>query len=388
MVDFFLGPDLSLRRPEAVTALLPHYLTYYALGVLAVLPNTFYFRLLLQPVFLWQTWWCVANVDFAAWLAQSLGLQNSDTLKFWNGAFAVGMFIMTLQSFEWAFLIKEPLRKYELTTDQDPPTLSKNLKPLSISSVLLDGFDLFFNLRGIGWSWSSQPSPRISYKRVSPAVISGPSGGSIFDPNLSLLPRLGAAALGGICGGVWTYSLIDGFYYLAALFGRFWSTRWHQLFRHLFVTFGARPGAMLLGRPGALICGFAVSGVMHNYAAWGTGYGSDFFSVGGFFVLMGAGVAMEVAFRKSTGMRVGGFFGWLWTMLWVLVWGTFMIDSWGRHGMLATTFLPARLRLGKPPVDAVIGLLNVAVDQWDVGVGLGKLNESVLRILDMSTSTL
>ncbi|KAH9001034.1 hypothetical protein EDB92DRAFT_2057256 [Lactarius akahatsu] len=436
MVDFFLGPDLSLRRPEAVTALLPHYLTYYALGVLAILPNTFYFRLLLQPVFLWQTWWCVANVDFAAWLAQSLGLQNSDTLKFWNGAFAVGMFIMTLQSFEWAFLIKEPLRKYEITTDQNPPTFSKNLKPLSISSVLLDGFDLFFNLRGIGWSWSSQPSPRSTtppssipslfalfllriamadasqyiIQRVSPAVISGPSGGSIFDPNLSLLPRIAAAALCGICGGVWTYSLIDGFYYLAALFGRvvcrqpashwppvsnrpwvstslheFWSTRWHQLFRHLFVTFGARPGAALLGRPGALICGFAVSGVMHNYAAWGTGYGSDFFSVGGFFILMGAGVAMEVAFKKSTGVRVGGFFGWLWTMLWVLVCGTFMIDSWGRHGMLATTFLPARLRLGKPPVDAVIGLLNVAVDRWDVGVGLGKLNESVLRILDMSS---
>ncbi|KAH9041416.1 hypothetical protein EDB84DRAFT_1644417 [Lactarius hengduanensis] len=418
MVDFFLGPDLSLRRPEAVTALLPHYLIYYALGVLAILPNTFYFRLLLQPVFLWLTWWCVANVDFAAWLAQSLGLQNSDTLKFWNGAFAVGMFIMTLQSFEWAFLIKEPLRKYELTTDQDPPTLSKNLKPLNRVVVVITTvpqwttpppsipslFALF--LLRIAMADASQ----YIIQRVSPAVISGPSGGSIFDPNLSLLPRLAAAALGGICGGVWTYSLIDGFYYLAALFGRvvcrqpashwppvsnrpwvstslheFWSTRWHQLFRHLFVTFGARPGAALLGRPGALICGFAVSGVMHNYAAWGTGYGSDFFSVGGFFILMGAGVAMEVAFRKSTGMRVGGFFGWLWTMLWVMVWGTFMIDSWGRHGMLATTFFPARLRLGKPPVDAVIGLLNVAVDRWDVGGGLGKLNETVLRILDMSS---
>ncbi|KAI9446205.1 hypothetical protein H4582DRAFT_1843513 [Lactarius indigo] len=428
MVDFLLGPDLSLRRPETITTLIPHFLIYYALGMLAILPNTFLFRVSLQPIFLWLTWWCVANVDFAEWLARSLGFQNADNFKFWNGAFAVGMFIMALQTFEWTFLIKEPLRKYELIKDQDPPKFSKNLKPLSISSVLLDGFDLFFNLRGIGWSWSPQPSPqwktappsipslfasfllRISVadtslyliQRVCPAVVSGPSGGSIFDPNLSLIPRMASAAVAGICGGVFTYSLIDGIYHLAAIIGRvvcrqpashwppisnrpwlatslheFWSTRWHQLFRHLFVIYGVRPGTAVLGKTGAVIGAFAVSAVMHNYAVWGIGYGSEFISSGGFFILMGVGLASEVAFKKSTGMRVGGVLGWLWTMLWILVWGAPMIDTWGRHGMLATQFLPARLRPGKPPVDAVFSLLNVVVDRWDVD--LGRLNESALR---------
>ena len=86
MVD--LLPDLSLRQ-SSVTALIPLFLTYYALAVLAILPKTFLLRLLLQPVFLWQAWMCVANVDFSAWLAQSLGLQNADRVIFWNFPFMV-----------------------------------------------------------------------------------------------------------------------------------------------------------------------------------------------------------------------------------------------------------------------------------------------------------
>jgi len=86
MVD--LLPDLSLRQ-SSLTAVFPLFLTYYALAVLAILPNTFLFRLLLQPVFLWQAWRCVTNVDFSAWLAQSLGLQSADRIIFWNCAFVV-----------------------------------------------------------------------------------------------------------------------------------------------------------------------------------------------------------------------------------------------------------------------------------------------------------
>ncbi|KAH9168363.1 hypothetical protein EDB89DRAFT_1855643 [Lactarius sanguifluus] len=431
-MDDFL-PDLSLRHSSAV-ALIPLSLTYYALGVLAILPNTFLFRLLLQPVFLWQAWGCITNINFSAWLAQSLGLQNSDSLALWNSSFMTGMCCMVLRSFEWTFIIKEPIRKYELTMDQGSLKVSK--KPLSISSVLLDGLDLFFNLRGIGWSWSPQPSLRWTtappsipslfasflfrvtmfdasqylIQLVCPAVTSNPSGGSIFDPNLSLLPRIASVAFAGICGGVWTYLLLDTMYHMAALIGRvvcrqpashwppishhpwlstslheFWSYRWHQLFRHVFVTFGARPGGALLGQPGALIGAFVVSAVLHYFSMWGAGYGSEFSTVGGFFLLMGVGVAIEVAFKKVMGMRVGGFFGWLWTMLWVLVWGIFLIDAWARHGILATEFFPTRLRPGKPLVDAVIGLLNVMGNRWDVG--LGKTSESVLQtMIDLSST--
>ncbi|KAH9049774.1 hypothetical protein EDB83DRAFT_1386621 [Lactarius deliciosus] len=433
-MDDFL-PDLSHRHSSAV-ALIPLCLTYYALGVLAILPNTFLFKLLLQPVFLWQAWGCITNIDFSAWLAQSLGLQNSDSTRLWGSPFVMGMCCMVLRSFEWTFIIKEPIRKYDLTMDQDAPTGSK--KPLSMSSVLLDGFDLFFNLRGIGWSWSPQPSlrwttappsipslfasflfrvtmfdaSRYLIQLACPAVSNKPGGGSIFDPNLSPLPRIASAAFASVCGGVWTYLLLDTLYHMAALIGRivcrqpgshwppvshrpwlstslheFWSYRWHQLFRHIFVTFGARPGGALLGQPGALIGAFAVSAVLHHFAMWGIGNGSEFSTAGGFFLLMGVGVAMEVAFKKVTGMRVGGFFGWLWTMLWVLVWGMFMIDTWGRHGMLASEFFPTRLRPGKPLVDGVIGLLYVMANRWDV---VGKLNETVLLVqsmIDFSSTT-
>ena len=78
-----LIPDLSLRQPS-VTALVLLFLTYYALAVLAILPNTFLLRLLLHPIFLWRAWRCVADVDLAAWLVQSLGLKSAVRLHLFN----------------------------------------------------------------------------------------------------------------------------------------------------------------------------------------------------------------------------------------------------------------------------------------------------------------
>jgi len=100
---------------------------------------------------------------------------------------------------------------------------------------------------------------------------------------------------------------------------------------------------------------FAVSAIIHHVAVWGAGNGSEFSTAGGGFLLMGLGVVMEVEFKKVTGMRVQGFSGWLWTMSWTLVWGTFMLDGWARHGIMAN-LVPDRLRPGKALVDAIIGL--------------------------------
>ncbi len=230
-------------------------------------------------------------------------------------------------------MIKEPLKKYELTMDQTAPIERR----LSISSVLLDAFDLFGNLRGIGWSWSPKSLTRWStappsesipsvfasllfnittfdaaqylIQLVCPTLSSNPSGGSLFNPNLGFFPRHASAAFAVICGGVWVYSLIGTLYRIAALIGRIvfrqpaslwplvshppwvstsihelWSFRWHQLLRHLIIVFGARPGGALLGRPGALMGGFAVSAIVHHVAAWGLGYRPEL-SIGGFFLL-------------------------------------------------------------------------------------------------------
>ena len=37
----------------------------------------------------------------------------------------------------------------------------------------------------------------------------------------------------------------------------------------MFVVYGARPGGALLGKPGACIGAFAVSGVLHDVGLWG-----------------------------------------------------------------------------------------------------------------------
>jgi hypothetical protein len=82
-----------------------------------------------------------------------------------------------------------------------------------------------------------------------------PKGGSIFDPNLTLVPRTALAAFCGIMGGLWVYAMIDLQYHIEAVIGRtifrqpasawprllnrpwmstsiqeFWNFRWHQLY--------------------------------------------------------------------------------------------------------------------------------------------------------------
>jgi len=210
-------------------------------------------------------------------------------------------------------------------------------------------------------------------------TLNVPAGDTIFDPTLSMVPRCAWAAFYTVCGAVVVYSSVDMYQHIATLIGRillqqsawqwppvsnrpwmstsvtqFWSFRWHQVFRHMFVVFGSRPGQVLLGRPGALVGAFAVSGLMHDLGMWGLGRGTEFSTVGGFFLLMGVGAALEHGFKQVTGRRVGGLWGWAWTMAWTISWGTLMIDAWARRGMIAADFFPDGLRPGKSLVDTLI----------------------------------
>jgi hypothetical protein len=103
---------------------------------------------------------------------------------------------------------------------------------------------------------------------------------------------------------------------------------------------------------------FAVSALIHHLGLWGVGYGTEFSTAGGFFLLMGLGAIMEGGYQRATGSPVRGFFGWLWTMLWTLVWGTFMIDGWARRGIFASDVFPDRYRPGKLLVDSAISLFK------------------------------
>jgi hypothetical protein len=82
-------PDPALRQPLTLTTIAPLYLNFYALAVLALLPDTFMLKLSLLPFIVWKAWNCAVGLDFSAWLAQTLGLESADRLKFWNMSFVV-----------------------------------------------------------------------------------------------------------------------------------------------------------------------------------------------------------------------------------------------------------------------------------------------------------
>lgn len=312
------------------------------------------------------------------------------------------MFIIGLRVFDWTF-INKPLRRYESSKqDQDTPIERR----LSASTVIPDAFDLLTNQRGIGWSWTQNPFPRKNTQSPSIALlfsktllkltvfdasgyiiqwacpaVNSPKGGSIFDPSLTFVPRITLAAFCCICGGVWTYAMVDSLYHIFTLIGRivlrqpasawprffhrpwmstsiqeFWSFRWHQMFRHIFIAFGARPGGALFGKPGAFMGAFAVSAILHHIGLWGTENGMEFVTVGGFYLLMGVGTVIEEGFKSVTGLQVRGWLGWSWTMLWTILCGMFMIDGLARHAAFAAEYFPDGFRPGRVVVDAIIAL--------------------------------
>jgi hypothetical protein len=227
--------------------------------VLAILPNTFIFKLLLLPYILWQGWKCTVEFDYGVLVAQSLGHQSADRVALFKLMFVVRYFAKLIATFskagktqaaifnaglkalEWTF-IKTPLRRYEPPKHNQATLIER---PLSASTVFVDAINLVSNARGIGWSWSSKPFPHESIQPPSIALVlaktllkltmfdgsqyviqylfpstNHPNGGSIFDPNLTLMPRIALAALCGICGGVWSYALIDFMHHVTILVGR------------------------------------------------------------------------------------------------------------------------------------------------------------------------
>ncbi|KAH9972134.1 hypothetical protein BGW80DRAFT_1460056 [Lactifluus volemus] len=343
-----IPPDPSLRQPLTLSVVLPVYTGHYAMAVLAMLPNTFILKLSLLPFIIWQAWTCAVGFDSSLSIAQWLGYQTADRLVFWNFPFVVRFLSIVMSSIEWTFT-KRPLRKYELQNDQ--ATLIE--RPLSVSGVLLDAFDLIGNQRGIGWSCSSNPFPR----EVAPSLASlwaklllkitlfdmslhiihrvcpasnNVGGGSLFDPSLGFLHRHALAVLSAICGSVWAYTVTMAASLPPALAGylasRIWGFRWHQFYRQTVVVFGARPGGALLGKPGALVGAFTASAIIHYIVMWGLGHGMEFRSSGGYYLLMGLGAIMESAFKQTTGLRVQGWVGWLWTMLWTTLWVELVIS--------------------------------------------------------------
>jgi Membrane bound O-acyl transferase family len=305
-----------------------------------------------------------------------------------------------MKSFEWTFIIKKPIRRYET------PQLGESLKerPLTVANIFLDAADLLFNHRGLGWSWSSQPFPRdpnpqptirkqflkllVKITALDSAhylvQLIRPStynleGDTIFDETLDLVPRLLRVTCISLCGMMVIYSSVDIMYQVSALFGQivlgqsaeqwpriadrpwlstsvteFWGKRWHQFFRHLFVVYGSRPGGKIAGWYGSIMGAYIVSAIMHVFGLWGLGRGTEFLHSGGFFIMVGLASIMERKWKLWTGKAVTGVLGSVWSMGWQLIWGSMMVDSWARRGMVANDFVRKEIRIGKALIDIIL----------------------------------
>jgi hypothetical protein len=269
-----------------------------------------------------------------------------------------------------------------------PPNAPKDYTT-QLKGALLNAFDLTFNARGIGWNWGKG----IYIPPISDSARKGPidflvghvimqtffdfimfaqqswdlspskypthrHGGTIFDPDLPPLWRYGKViAITAICPFV-IYTSFQASYYLMGfiamtLFGQvaeqwpplfqapwlatslsdFWGMRWHQLFKRPFIVCGAKPAARFFGRAGGVLGVFFISGVMHDLGVWGAGIGTEPSSVTLFFLMMGVGCVLEGIWREKTGSKVQGPWGWLWSMVWWVFWGSWLVDAWARRGL-------------------------------------------------------
>lgn len=305
------------------------------------------------------------------------------------------MTVLSMRVVLWTFRIA-PLKRTRV--NQGIEKESSNHQ--STAQVALDAADLTFGLRGYGWNFSrgliipteKRPtSPKSAFLKLtfasvvkhflvfdflhfaaqsySPATIGSPTGGTIFNPNLSPILRYLAASSLSLISGLVVYCAIRTIYDISTIIGilvlrqdpsqwppvfdhpwssssliEFWSRRWHQLFRDCFLGIGAQPLSLVAGRIGGVIGAFTVSGIMHELGLWGMGNGGDFRQVAGFFLMMGVGVILESSWRKVTGQRVGGTLGRIWTAFWLIGWGTMLTDAWCRKGLVGSVFLADSVR--------------------------------------------
>ena len=84
-------PDASLRRALTLTDIAPVILCYYVHAVLAIVPNTYWFRVALLPVTEWFVWNAAVTLDFSKYLAGTLGIENPVRVSFLNMAFDVSV---------------------------------------------------------------------------------------------------------------------------------------------------------------------------------------------------------------------------------------------------------------------------------------------------------
>ncbi|TFK28200.1 hypothetical protein FA15DRAFT_634495 [Coprinopsis marcescibilis] len=398
-----LVPPPETRLPvnihNVAHLLVPPILFYYATAVLVILPGTFYARLALLPLTLWSAFRASTKLDFALPF-------DDDRLIYLNHGLLLVMTALALKAIVWTSELNPYYRVKPGTTEK--LSGSEPEQP-SLWQVATDAFDLSVNLRGLGWNWSKglcvpkEWRPTDSRTRfllptfksvaltilvcdflhftiqwLGPTTFGTSAGGTIFDPSLPPLQRYIRSTFISFLGGFVIVNAIQLGYYGTTIVGvlvfrgdpanwppafeepwfatslnEFWTKRWHQIFRDIFIGVGAKPLYLIFGKPGIVAGAFLVSAVLHVFGLWGMGRGTEFWSVGGFFLLMGFGIVLEHVYKAATGKRVGGYAGHMWTIIWVVGWGNLLIDAWFRKGLAGSVFFPAGWRPTEIILDVV-----------------------------------
>ena len=314
------------------------------------------------------------------------------------------MTTLSMRVIVWSFQQK-PFRRVTVSSSKSPVRvdLDDHVRTSGLTNAIQvanDALELCFNLRGCGWDWSNglkiPPETRPTSSTAAfilptfislilnilifdvvhyfiqwhaPLTIGSPKGGTIFDHAIPFVQRYLRSSVITVCTGLAVYCVIQIAYDACTLLGilvfrqhtshwppifrdpwfspslsELWAERWHQFFRHNFISLGGKPMTMLMGRAGGILGIFFVSGLLHYIGLWGMGNGSDFPRMVGFFMMMGVGIIMEHTWKAFTGQKVRGFLGCVWVWIWVLGWAHMLVEAWAVRGVMAATFFPSAYR--------------------------------------------
>ncbi|KAI6151254.1 hypothetical protein BKA82DRAFT_4125654 [Pisolithus tinctorius] len=314
---------------------LPPCLAYQVVAVLVILPGTRMLRIALWPLIVFLAVRVEMFVDFSC---------GNPQWSFLNVGCVLIMFCIVIRTLDWVFVngpLKRPMR----------PT----------SSFLVDAIDLTVNFRGVGWNWSkgirfppdTRPTSRLHfaiYVFLSALFHSFICG--VFHIAVHAIISIVAASV--VCAGMQTRYDIGTFIGVAVfqqdpaqwppLFDApwkatslydFWGYRWHQLVRRTLIVLGGWPLGFVFGRVGYVVGSFLASGVLHNVVLATLNCGVEWWTMLLSFGMMALGIIIEHTFTQMTGRKVGGWIGRVWTMAWLLVWGSMIMDGFARAGLFA-----------------------------------------------------
>ncbi|KAK0450438.1 uncharacterized protein EV420DRAFT_1563554 [Desarmillaria tabescens] len=326
--------------PTFLQYILPAFLCYCMSAILTLRSHPFVIRLGFLPATLYAMYRCAVVLDLS---------NGEETQMHLNQLLLILTTVSSMRATIWTFS-EAPCK----ISDPSKSTLSR----------------LLTSLRGIGWNWGANvyipPERRPTSSRFVLPVrsrltrLASVGGGTILDGPLPTLRSTYITLLSVVvmyCAMQSEYDAATPSWHptewpplfddpwLSTSLSQFWARRWHQALKPVYVSFGGIP--LGPGRVGMVLGSFTTSAVIHYLGVWGMGHRAKFWDSGCLFLVSAIGVLAEGAFRRVFGVRVGGLWGWIWTMAWLLFWSNYLVDAWAQVGMIGASPFPKSMR----PVD-------------------------------------